>query len=524
MSSRVTKDSPNKLTTVVPTKSAWAHPELKPLNFTEFRSRLLSESGFSINTRKIYRLLLGHAGRKSDASPSAIADGLLFWGFAEFLEERKSTHVPGLGLVDRSEFQAALCHHPIAVLRTIEYAREILLGGEKISDQNQKKFDRLERAWLIKGTLEESWLSGYLKGEGCAAAAFHVRLRLAELFWGMPQGDHYLQLARELCGDDEVSDFRAERLEEKLTELSEHHSAAKLIVCAGPFSEQAGANERDALQLKHYSALQKPLQFACIERPLESIRSLLNAQFPWMSNVTQHFMEQLQTQVLLGQQRIALRPTLLVGEPGIGKNRYLNLLAKELGLPSQLIAIGGSSDNRALMGCARGWSTGRPLQVLTLMVNSRVANPLIILDEIEKEGSGNHNGRNTDTLHQLLENGNAKRWYDEFLLTECDLSWVNWIACANSLNGLSDSLLSRFEVVRVARPAQDDLYAVVYGTIKDLAARHQQPLAIMPTLSPDCWALLEDCFKRGYGPRTVAKVTERLMAAVMVSEASVLVH
>lgn len=520
MSSQINNESQNK--SLVSTQEAWLHPELEPLDFKKFRARIFQESGWSIDSRKIYALLRDRTKRKTSGDSKVVANGLLYCEFAAFLEGEESLHSPKLALIDRCEFQAALCHHPLAIMSTISYARQALLGTGQADDLSQETFDRLEKAWLFKGALEDPWLAGYLKHNDCAGGAFHIRLRLAEIHWGTPRGDRYLRLARETCTDS--TGYWAEVLEQKLKELSARHSALKHVVCVHPFSERESASERDGLQLQQYSILQKPLPFACIERPLESTKVLLDTQFPWMSNVTQHFMEQLQTHVLMGQRRIALRPTLLVGEPGIGKNRYLNALAKTLGLPSQIIVVGGSGDNRALSGTARGWSNGRPSQVLTLIANCKTANPLIILDEIEKEGSNYNNGRITDTLHQLLEKGNAKRWHDEFLLTECDLSWVNWIACANSLAGLSDSLLSRLEVVRVARPAHDDMYAVVHGAIKDFADRHHQDPVIMPTLSPACWNLLEDCFKRGYGPRTVAKVTERLMAAVMASEARVLVH
>ncbi len=480
--------------------------------------------GVSIDNRSIQRLLLRRATRKTKGYSTIVRNGLLYWEFAEHLVESKPPYLVGFGLINKCEYQAALNDHPIAALKAIENAREMLPDDSKHEGEHQREFETLERAWLAKAAVEQRWLSGYLSEDGCASAAFYARLRLAELLWETPKGSHYLQLARDLCASSSAGAARTKVLEAKVKELSAGLSSEVLIVCSGKFSDQDHASERDANQLKHYSVLQKPLPFVCMERPVESIKAVLNAQYPWMANVTQHFTEQLQTQILLGNPRIALRPTLLVGEPGIGKNHYLNMFSKELGLPSQLIAVGGSSDNRALVGTARGYLSGRPSQILTTVVERRVPNPLIILDEIEKEGSGSNNGRMTDTLHQLLEKGNACRWYDEFLLAECDLSWVNWIACANSLTGLPDSLLSRFEVVRVSPPAPDDMYSVVYGAMKDIAVRNNQPLAIMPKLTSDCWELLEDCFKRGHSPRMVAKVTERLVAALLISESGSCAH
>lgn len=68
----------------------------------------------------------------------------------------------------------------------------------------------------------------------------------------------------------------------------------------------------------------------------------------------------------------------------------------------------GSPDSRELLGTAKGWSPALPAGPSRLIHESGQANPLYVLDEIDKIGSSNHNGRLTDALLTLLESETTK--------------------------------------------------------------------------------------------------------------------
>lgn len=146
------------------------------------------------------------------------------------------------------------------------------------------------------------------------------------------------------------------------------------------------------------------------------------------------------------------RPLLLVGEPGIGKSWFAQMIPEMLGIPFFTIAAGGKSDNMALKGAARGWGSARPGEVVQFVAQQKIANVFVVIDEIDKVGTSTRNGNFSDTLLALFEPENARHWRDEFLLGRVDLSNVNWVCTANSLESISEPLRSRMDIVHLRSP------------------------------------------------------------------------
>ncbi|ORU89494.1 MAG: hypothetical protein A6F71_00585 [Cycloclasticus sp. symbiont of Poecilosclerida sp. M] len=94
-------------------------------------------------------------------------------------------------------------------------------------------------------------------------------------------------------------------------------------------------------------------------------------------------------------------------------------------VPFRAISLAGKSDNRDLAGTARGWSSGRPSMPISLINEHKIANPVIMIDEADKSGGGNHNGRILDTLLNLLEPTTSKRTFNEYLCGNCDFSHIS---------------------------------------------------------------------------------------------------
>jgi len=166
----------------------------------------------------------------------------------------------------------------------------------------------------------------------------------------------------------------------------------------------------------------------------------------------------------------AWRPTLLVGKPGSGKTRLCLRICQELHVPHRVFACGGVSDS-AFNGTSRQWSTGRASVPLQMVRQHRVANPAIILDEIDKVGEGRQNGNLIFGLLSMLEPLNSSSIFDVYLEGEVDLHRVLWLATANDADALHPALLDRFRILEMPDPRPEDLLSALPGVTSAVVER-----------------------------------------------------
>lgn len=240
---------------------------------------------------------------------------------------------------------------------------------------------------------------------------------------------------------------------------------------------------------------------------LDAVASLC-AEFPWMSAVITRITQRITAAQQLGGTAFRIPPLLLVGHHGCGKTRFAQRLAEVQGLPWRLLAAGGSTDNRALAGTARGWSSAYPSLPVDFMGETGVANGLVVIDEIDKESESRHNGRLTDTLLQLLEPANARHFDDIFLGMPVDCSALNWILTANSLAAIQPAILSRVELMYVPQPGPENFPAIAAAVRDEFARRH----AVDPRVLPSFTIEELECIQRHCrSARDVRRVAEEIV-------------
>lgn len=232
-----------------------------------------------------------------------------------------------------------------------------------------------------------------------------------------------------------------------------------------------------------YKCLTYPMPIKSVK--IQTSESLVNREFPWMEMITRAIFKEIRNNQRFSRNGCLFKPILLVGDAGSGKTRYAKRLTEIIDIPSRVITIGGSSDNRSIAGTARSWNESRPSSIVSFIAEEGVVNPVIILDEIEKIGRGRSNGSVHDTLLQLLEPINAANFFDEYLINRIDLSGVSYIATANSINDIPSPLRDRFTVIKVRNPSYDQIIDVA----KQIWDRHWLnqgiPLALLPNIDEE---------------------------------------
>ena len=193
-------------------------------------------------------------------------------------------------------------------------------------------------------------------------------------------------------------------------------------------------------------------------------RAVLLAEFPHAADAVAALMQGLRT-----GEPVALRPTLLLGEPGCGKSRLVRRFAEVLGLPLAKFDAAGSADS-SFSGSPKQWSTSTPSHPFRAIARAGVCNPVVLIEELDKaSGSAGWAGTLLDGLTAFLEPENAMRHPDPSLDVTVNLAGVCYLMTANDAKRVPEPIRDRIRIVRVGRPALVHLPALTATVLADLA-------------------------------------------------------
>lgn len=302
-----------------------------------------------------------------------------------------------------------------------------------------------------------------------------------------------------------VIKFAATEIVQQLNRLQVTLSGVKSDALSHKVIKHAIIDDGD-FKVGIYKNLMAKLPLAELNTSPELILEILNKEFPWFQHANKLLYKQLQARLHSGQPAFKLRPLLLAGPAGVGKTTWANRLAELVGVPSSVLMAAGSTDSMHLKGLARGWGSARPGAIAQLIATEKVANPLMVVDEIDKAATENRNGSIWDVMLQLIEPSTSKNYLDECLQVPCDFSWVSWIATCNTLGGLPKPLLDRFTVVLIEKPSPEHAQTIINGAIRAYAKDLSVDQRMLPTLDCDDIEMLTSL-----SPREINRVVRMMM-------------
>jgi ATP-dependent Lon protease len=166
------------------------------------------------------------------------------------------------------------------------------------------------------------------------------------------------------------------------------------------------------------------------------------------------------------KQRMQVPPILLVGGPGVGKTHFTLELARALRRPVERHSMDADHTASTLSGSARHWSNTNTGKVFDAVCMSERADPILLIDEIDKAGGDDNRKDPLHPLLSLLEPVSSTAFTDLSAGITFDASHITWIATANDLRPISLPILSRFRVFVINVPSAQDAIALAEAILR----------------------------------------------------------
>ena len=168
---------------------------------------------------------------------------------------------------------------------------------------------------------------------------------------------------------------------------------------------------------------------------------------------------------------LEITPMLLLGPPGVGKTHFARAVAALLGTGMGFISMSSLTAGWVLSGASSQWKGARPGKVFETLVDGQYANPVMVVDEIDK-ARGEHAYDPLGALYSLLEHDTAQQFVDEFADVAVDASQLIWVATANDARAIPEPILNRVNVYQVLMPNREAARAIARRLYDSIRSQH----------------------------------------------------
>ncbi len=241
---------------------------------------------------------------------------------------------------------------------------------------------------------------------------------------------------------------------------------------------------------------------------LERARRILDRDHHGLNDVKERILEFIAVGKMKGD--ISGSILCLVGPPGVGKTSVGKSIADALGRSFFRFSLGGMRDEAEIKGHRRTYIGAMPGKFIQAMKSAKTANPVLMLDEIDKIGAS-FQGDPASALLEVLDPEQNGSFRDHYLDVPFDLSNVMFVATANQLDTIPAALLDRMEVIRLSGYILEEKLEIARRYLVPKALKNHGLSKEQVTIRKDALVALIDGYAREAGVRNLENRIKKLM-------------
>ena len=326
------------------------------------------------------------------------------------------------------------------------------------------------------------------------------------------QKEYYLREQLKIIQGELGNDSQSESEELYDQIISKHfpkNVEEKLIKELGKFNKAPfGSPESAVLRTYLETCLEIPFEkYSNDETSVANARKILEKDHYGLEKVKERILEFIAVKEM--NPEIKNQIICLVGPPGVGKTSLCASIAKSLKRKYVRVSLGGIRDEAEIRGHRKTYVGAMPGRIINALCECKTANPLMVLDEIDKMTSDSR-GDPASAMLEVLDSEQNKSFRDHFVEMSIDLSRCMFIATANSLESIPAPLIDRMEIIELSSYTKNEKL--------EIAKRHLYPKQLklhgltkrMLKISDDAIIKIIDSYTGESGVRNLERIIASL--------------